>query len=76
MCGHATLALARWAVDSGRVPVDRPRTAAGETVVHIQCPCGLVTAFVDASGQATFESVPSFAVALDVAVQLGNGGPR
>src|SRR6202030_2649942 len=33
MCGHATIALARWAVDSGRVK--------GPTV-RLQCPCGLV----------------------------------
>ena len=37
MCGHATIALARWAVDSGRVARREP-----ETVVRLQCPCGLV----------------------------------
>ena len=35
MCGHATIALARWAVESGRVK--------GPTV-RLQCPCGLVVA--------------------------------
>ena len=37
MCGHATIALARWAVDSGRVKRGEP-----ETIVRLQCPCGLV----------------------------------
>ena len=39
MCGHAVIALARWAVDSGRVARREP-----ETHVAIQCPCGLVQA--------------------------------
>ena len=40
MCGHATIALARWAVDSGRVK----REPSPKTIVRLQCPCGLVTA--------------------------------
>src|SRR6185295_13523582 len=34
MCGHAVIALGRWAVDSGLVPLRLP-----ETPVAIQCPC-------------------------------------
>ena len=79
MCGHAVIALARWAVDSGRIPRREP-----ETKVRIQCPCGLVTAHVAPDGGVRFESVPAFAFALDrtvevpgagaVAVDIGYGG--
>src|SRR3546814_18074383 len=41
MCGHAIIALGRWAVDSGRVEAREP-----ETVAAIQTPCGLVRARV------------------------------
>jgi len=70
MCGHATIALARWAVDSGRVPRREP-----ETVVHLQCPCGLVTAKVAADGTVRFESVPAFAYALDRIAPTRTWGP-
>jgi len=74
MCGHATIALARWAVDSGRVPKVEP-----ETSVRLQCPCGLVTAHVAVSsgraGRVRFESVPGFAFALDSIVPTETWGP-
>lgn len=41
MCGHAVIALGRYAVERGLVPAQAP-----ETVVRIQCPCGLVVARV------------------------------
>ena len=66
MCGHATIALARWAVDSGRVK--------GPTV-RLQCPCGLVVATVAADGWVRFESVPSFAYALDRIAPTATWGP-
>jgi proline racemase len=66
MCGHATIALARWAVDSGRVK--------GPTV-RLQCPCGLVLANVDKQGSVRFESVPSFAYALDRVAPTATWGP-
>jgi trans-L-3-hydroxyproline dehydratase len=73
MCGHAVIALARWAVDSGRVPARAP-----ETIVNIQCPCGLVRAAVaienGKAGAVRFESVPAFAFALDAAVELPGHG--
>ncbi|MDA7952102.1 MAG: proline racemase family protein [Pirellulaceae bacterium] len=59
MCGHASLALARWAVESGRVPIAEPLTR-----FLLECPCGLVT--VEAMVQndrviaTAFESVPGF----------------
>ncbi|MCI0431271.1 MAG: proline racemase family protein [Rhodospirillales bacterium] len=69
MCGHAVIALGRWAVDQGLVPAVEP-----ETVVKIQCPCGLVRAKVAVeqgrAGRVRFESVPSFAFALERAVEI------
>jgi len=68
MCGHATIALGRYAVDRRLVTPTAPLTE-----LAIQCPCGLVRVKVaventpagPASGEVTFESVPSFAFALD-----------
>ncbi|MCY4369786.1 MAG: proline racemase family protein [bacterium] len=60
MCGHATIALGRYAVDRGLVPAVEPRTE-----MVIQCPCGPVTVVVEVkdgkAGQARFTSVESFA---------------
>ncbi|MPZ34828.1 MAG: proline racemase [Rhodospirillales bacterium] len=75
MCGHATIALARWAVDSGRVRRREPETADSETIVRLQCPCGLVTAHVAADGTVRFESVPAFAYALDRIAPTQTWGP-
>jgi len=66
MCGHATIALARWAVESGRV---------NGPVVHLQCPCGLVVANVADDGWVRFESVPSFVYALDRMAPTSTWGP-
>ncbi len=64
MCGHATIAVARWAVDERIVQLREPRT-----IIRIQCPCGLVTAHVRVeggkAGAAHFESVGAFAARLD-----------
>jgi trans-L-3-hydroxyproline dehydratase len=74
MCGHAVMALGRWAVDSGLVA-----PAGDPTTVRIQCPCGLVTARVSLregrTGEVAFESVPAFALTLDREVEVaGYGG--
>jgi trans-L-3-hydroxyproline dehydratase len=73
MCGHAVIALGRWAVDTGRVAKRGP-----ETPVNIQCPCGLVRARVaiedGRAGAVKFESVPAFAFALDVPVAVPGHG--
>ena len=59
MCGHAIIALGRYAVDYGIVPKVEP-----VTTVHIECPCGMVVASVEIregkSGGVSFESVPAF----------------
>ena len=74
MCGHATIALARWAVESGRVARVEPETAP-ETIVRLQCPCGLVVARVAADRTVRFESVPAFAYALDRIAPTPTWGP-
>ncbi len=74
MCGHAIIALGRYAVDQGLVEAVEP-----ETRVAIQCPCGLVVAHVAVangkSGRVRFESVPAFAFALDAIAQTREWGP-
>lgn len=63
MCGHAVIALGRYAVDYALVKTPSAR----ETQVNIHCPCGLVKAFVEYSygktGAVRFHSVPAFAFA-------------
>lgn len=69
MCGHAVIALARYAIDEGIVAKQEPTTRVG-----IECPCGLVTVDVDiASGNASFISVPAFAAYKDQKVKLDDG---
>jgi proline racemase len=74
MCGHAVIALGRFAVDRGLVRVTEP-----ETTVRIQCPCGLVVARVQVeggrSGAVSFTSVPAFAFARDAMVETREYGP-
>ncbi|HJO73538.1 MAG: proline racemase family protein [Rhodospirillales bacterium] len=75
MCGHATLALGRWAVDTGAVEAD----GRNEVAVNIQCPCGLVRTRVAIEngkvGAVAFESVPAFAFVLDKVVDTRTWGP-
>ena len=70
MCGHATISTCRYAVDHGIVKGVSP-----ETIVKIQCPCGLVTAHVEyqdgKAGDVRFESVPCFVFATDQKITLG-----
>jgi proline racemase len=72
-CGHGTIALGAWAVESGRVGSDHD----GETVVSIDAPSGRVRARVNKrAGVVTdvaFENVGSFAPALDVPVETSRG---
>lgn len=69
MCGHATIALGRYVVDEGLVPVE-----GSQARFVIEAPCGplALTCTVE-DGVVTrvaFESVPAFAHALDVAVDV------
>lgn len=74
MCGHATIAVARWAVDEGLVEATEP-----STTVRLQCPCGLVVAHVEVrngrTGGVRFESVGAFAPLLDATVHLPGDRP-
>lgn len=73
MCGHAVIALGRYAVDQGIVAAVEP-----VTTVNIECPCGMVVASVEIengrAGAVSFESVPAFAAALDERVELPGYG--
>jgi proline racemase len=65
-CGHGTIALGAWAVESGRVPA----ATDGETEVVIDVPSGRVTARVRrVEGRlvsVSFRNVPSYVLARDV----------
>ena len=65
-CGHGTIALGAWAVESGAVAAPRD----GEVAVTVDVPSGRVVARVRTRGGAvdavTFCNVPSFVVARDV----------
>ena len=74
MCGHAVIALGRYAVDHHIVEAQEP-----ETTVTIQCPCGPVLVHVmvtnGKAGRVRFESVPAFAFALEKTVNTDTYGP-
>ncbi|XP_066130288.1 trans-3-hydroxy-L-proline dehydratase isoform X2 [Saccopteryx bilineata] len=77
MCGHAVLALGRFALDFGLVPA--PPAGSREARVNIHCPCGLVAAFVECEGGLSrgpvrFHSVPAFALATDLLVDVPGHG--
>jgi trans-L-3-hydroxyproline dehydratase len=73
MCGHAIIALGRYAVDNGLVEAKEP-----VTTVNIECPCGMVVASVvvenGKAGAVSFESVPAFLFAADQSVMLSDYG--
>ncbi|MER9306880.1 proline racemase family protein [Mesorhizobium sp. M0293] len=73
MCGHAVVALGRYAVDEGLVTKREP-----VTTVNIEAPCGLVIASVEVrdgkAGAVSFESVPAFLFAGDQTIELAGHG--
>ncbi|WP_035281918.1 proline racemase family protein [Brevibacterium album] len=76
-CGHGTIALGTWAIESGLVAAD----PSGVTDVVIDVPSGRVTARVhtDAQEQVTgvdFINVPSYVLASDVPVETSRGELR
>ncbi|XP_068733909.1 trans-L-3-hydroxyproline dehydratase-like [Montipora capricornis] len=78
MCGHAIIALGRYAVDSGLLSTDVSRSSVGEVPVFIECPCGVVKALVEIDegkpGGVRFISVPAFAFGLDLEVNTERFG--
>ena len=73
MCGHAVIALGRYAIDRGFVAAREP-----VTTVNIECPCGMVAASVEVrdgkTGRVSFESVPAFLFARDASIDLPGRG--
>lgn len=72
-CGHGTIALGVWAVETGRVAA----AADGVTPVTIDVPSGRVVAHVHRTAGAVtgvvFENVPSYPVARDLEVETSRG---
>jgi proline racemase len=72
-CGHGTIALGAWAIDSGLVPSD----PSGTTDVRIDVPSGRVVARVHrVAGRTTaidFVNVPSYVLATGVPVETSRG---
>ncbi len=74
MCGHATIAITKLAVQLGWVKKTAPLTR-----IKIDAPCGQLQAYasIDTTGEITdvrFDCVPSFVVALDEQVQVAGLG--
>ena len=69
MCGHGIIGITKVALETGLLPMVEP-----ETVVKIDAPAGLVTAYARvANGQVQsvrFHNVPSFVLALDQTVEV------
>lgn len=63
MCGHATIALMRLAMDMGWVPIKK-----GKATLKLEAPCGLISALGEEKNGGvvtSFECVPSFVAALN-----------
>jgi proline racemase len=74
-CGHGTIALVTWAIDTGRVPVD---DGADDVDVTVDVPSGRLAcrARLDDAGRVEavrFRNVPSFVLARDVEVETSRG---
>jgi proline racemase len=60
MCGHATIAVARYVVEK----MWKRQGESGEVLVKIECPCGPVDAWYSGHlGRTRFRSVPCFVYA-------------
>lgn len=70
MCGHATIALGRYALDRGLIKAG----PGGAATLNLQCPCGLVEVTARTDGHVSFVSVPAFAFALDHPVDVPGHG--
>jgi proline racemase len=74
-CGHGTIALVTWAIDTGRVAIE---PGARKVEVTVDVPSGRIacTAQLDERGRVEavrFRNVPSFVLARDVEVETGRG---
>jgi proline racemase len=71
-CGHGTIALVTWAIESGRVP--GPEVVVDVPSGRVRCQAAIGEA--DRVEAVRFENVPSFAVACDVPVTTSRGDLR
>jgi trans-L-3-hydroxyproline dehydratase len=73
MCGHATIAIGRWAIDSGQVAMRD-----GRATFKLEAPCGMIDVEVsqtaDGDISTVFESVESFASHLDQELEIDGLG--
>ncbi len=73
MCGHATIALGRWLIETGRVAATEP-----ETRFAIEVPCGVVRLRCRVEHgrvlETAFDSVPAFLAQRDLAVEVAGLG--
>lgn len=73
MCGHATIAITKLAVEANWVKVVEP-----ETKILIEAPCGILTAYATIQNgkieSIRFLNVPSFVVTLDETVDVPGFG--
>jgi proline racemase len=73
-CGHGTIALVTWALESGRLPIAGP-----ETAVVVDVPSGRLAcvARIDPDGRhvaaVRFRNVPAFVLAEDVPIRTDRG---
>jgi proline racemase len=69
MCGHATIALGRWLVETGQVPAVAP-----ETRFALELPCGIVKVACQIEKgrvvSTAFDSVPAFLSHRDIEVRV------
>jgi proline racemase len=73
MCGHATIALGRWLVESGKVAATAP-----EARFALELPCGIVQVACRLEGgrviSTSFDSVPAFLSRRDIEIRLPGFG--
>lgn len=73
MCGHATIAIAKTAVEMGWVPHHE-----GRNVIKLDAPAGRITAFVEVKNDevqhVSFQNVPCFLYEPDVKVDVDGYG--
>lgn len=73
MCGHATIALGKWLVESGQAPTVEP-----ETRFTIELPCGVVDVRCEVNNnrvtRAAFDSVPAFLSQRDIKLAVPGVG--
>jgi len=72
-CGHGTIALVTWALESGRIPKDRES-------VFVDAPSGRLETFPTVDGDnvtaVRFRNVPSFVLKTDIPVRIGKSELR